>query len=104
MALDVVDTTIAGYATKATYGAAAFAGITGWLSQVDWVSITGLIIAAVTFCTNRHYKRRQDKRDRDRRAEEHAEHEARMKREELESQLRVQLMQHQMSSRTEAEE
>ncbi|MCZ4330784.1 holin [Castellaniella denitrificans] len=103
MSLDAVDTAVAGYASKATV-AGAIGGAAGWWSGVDWLGLVGLTVAVGGFAINSYFKRRQDRRDTARRADEHAEHVARMKRDELESQLRMQLMQHQMNSRMEAEE
>lgn len=103
MSLDAVDTAVAGYASKATV-AGAIGGAAGWWSGVDWLGVIGLSIAVGGFAINGYFKRRQDRRDAARRADEHAEHVARMKRDELESQLRMQIMQRQINSNMEAEE
>jgi len=64
----------AGAATKATYATYTGAGasILGFITSIDWVALTGLLVAVVGFLLNAYFQFKRNKR------------------EELESMLRIQ--------------
>jgi len=75
----------AGAATKATYATYTGAGATilGFFTSIDWVALTGLLVAVVGFLLNAYFQFKRNKR-------EELESNLRIRREELESNLRIQ--------------
>lgn len=43
----------------------AATGVVGWLTQINWVGWTGVLIALVGLAWNIYFQRRRDKRERD---------------------------------------
>jgi hypothetical protein len=91
MSLDVADSAVAAAASKVTYGSAA-ASVIGFWSSIDWLGVLGFVVAFGGVAVNAYFKRRQDRRDQIRLKGEQAERAARMKRDELESQMRIAMM------------
>ncbi|TBV16697.1 holin [Stutzerimonas kirkiae] len=58
-AVEVVGASVAQKVTTA--GAAA--GFLGWLSQVNWVGLTGALVAVVGLLMNWYFQHRRDKRE-----------------------------------------
>ncbi len=54
-----------------TAEAGAGLGLVGWLMQINWIGLAGVVIAAVGLAANLYYQRRRDRRER-------TEHESRM--------------------------
>lgn len=65
-----IEASAIGFTAKATQGGAA-AGLLGWFVQVNWLGLTGVLVAVIGLVANLYFQRRRDKR-------EHAEHLARM--------------------------
>lgn len=104
-----VDAGIASAAGKTTFWAAITSAVSSIVGGVDWLSIGGFLIALCGLCVSWYFKRAQGRRDADfkdrqlqmdrefRQREDdraakaaddaHAEHVARMRREELDSQM-----------------
>lgn len=108
----VIATAAAKGATVTTYSMAGMSTVLGWLSSMDWVTISGVCLGGATFVVNWYYKRRRDARDnaladlheeleRQRAADEHEFQARDDKRKELESQAKIALMQHQMHTEEE---
>ena len=102
MGLSAVDATaasVAGKASVATYVAAAFTALSGWITSLDWVSLASLGIAVATFLTNWIYKRKHYRLEQQRVAideqkalVEEEERRARIRREDFLAQARIHLM------------
>lgn len=43
--------------------AGALTGVAGWLGQVNWIGVSGVVIAALGFLINAWFRWRQDQRD-----------------------------------------
>lgn len=56
--------TVADVGSNATYGGAGI-GVIGLINEIDFVAITGLVIALGGFVINWHYRRKDDKRKQD---------------------------------------
>lgn len=51
-------------ANKTMVGGAA-TGLVGWLSQVNWIGVTGALVAIVGLVANIYFQRRRDRRERE---------------------------------------
>jgi len=60
----VVEVVGASIAQKVTTAGAA-AGFLGWLSQVNWVGLTGALVAIAGLLMNWYFQRRRDRREAD---------------------------------------
>lgn len=97
--MDATATSVASKASVTTYVAAAFTTFSGWFTSLDWVSLTGLLVAVATFMANLFYKRKHYRIEQQRvgierqkvQAEEE-ERRARIRREDLLVQARIHLM------------
>lgn len=98
-----VDAAIATNATKVTVAGGTVASAAGYLRGIDWMGLAGLFLAMAGVGISYYFKCRQDERDRQRAADDHAESMERRKRDEEEYQLRRQLLEHQISSHMEGE-
>ena len=78
IALEVVGASVANKATMA----GAVAGTLGWLAQINWIGLSGVLVAVLGLAANFYFQRRRDKR-------EQAEREERRWREEREHQKRM---------------
>lgn len=78
LAIEVVGASVA---NKVTQGG-AIAGAIGWLASVNWIGLSGVLIALLGLAFNIYFQHRRDKR-------EQAEREERRWREEREHQLRM---------------
>lgn len=78
IALEVVGASVANKTTVA----GAVAGTLGWLAQINWIGLSGVMIAFVGLLANLYFQHRRDKR-------EQAEREERRWREEREHQMRM---------------
>lgn len=58
----VVEAIGASVANKATFGGAA-AGFLGWLAQVNWIGLAGVLIALAGLAFNYYFQHRRDKRE-----------------------------------------
>lgn len=56
---DVIGAAIASKVTQA----GAFAGIFGWLAQINWIGVSGVLIALAGLATNYYFQHRRDKRE-----------------------------------------
>lgn len=72
-----IEASAIGFTAKATQGGAA-AGLLGWFVQVNWLGLTGVLVAVIGLVANLYFQRRRDKREQERDRREHAEHLARM--------------------------
>lgn len=57
-----LETVGAAVATKVTQGGAA-AGFLGWVVQVNWIGLTGVLIALAGLAANLYFQHRRDKRE-----------------------------------------
>ncbi len=78
IALEVVGASVA----NKTTAAGAVTGALGWLAQINWIGLSGVMIALVGLLANLYFQHRRDKR-------EQAEREERCWREEREHQKRM---------------
>lgn len=62
---------------KATLGG-AFAGFLGWLAQVNWVGLSGVLIAVAGLAMNYYFQHKRDRREAAADAREAAESAARI--------------------------
>lgn len=92
------DAAIASGAGKTSFWAAITSGASGLVGGIDWISTGGFLIALCSLCVSWYFKRGQAQRDlefkrrederQDKAADDaHAEHLARMRQMELESQM-----------------
>lgn len=58
----VIEAVGASVANKATFGGAA-AGFLGWLAQVNWIGLAGVLIAVLGLAVNFYFSHRRDKRE-----------------------------------------
>lgn len=56
---DVIGAAIASKVTQA----GAFAGVFGWLAQINWIGVSGVLIALAGLATNYYFQHRRDKRE-----------------------------------------
>lgn len=80
----VVDAVAVSVTNKGMLGG-AIAGFFGWLASVNWIGLSGVLIALAGLLANLYFQHRRDKR-------EQAEREERRWREEREHQLRVEAL------------
>lgn len=66
-------------AANSTTGAGAVTGVLGWAASINWLGLTGVIIAALGFIVSLHYQRKRYRLDVERAKRERLEHEARMR-------------------------
>lgn len=57
--VDVIGAAIASKVTQA----GAFAGVFGWLAQINWIGVSGVLIALAGLATNYYFQHRRDKRE-----------------------------------------
>ncbi|MGY8831961.1 MAG: holin [Pseudomonadales bacterium] len=57
-----LETVGAAVAAKVTQGGAA-AGFLGWVVQVNWIGLTGVLIALAGLAANLYFQHRRDKRE-----------------------------------------
>ena len=81
IALEVVGASVANKTTMA----GAVAGTLGWLAQINWIGLSGVMIALAGLLANLYFQHRRDKR-------EQAEREERRWRAEREHQLRMEAL------------
>lgn len=58
----IVEAVGASVATKGLWAGGA-AGLVGWLSQVNWIGITGVVLALLGFLVNTWVQVRRDRRE-----------------------------------------
>jgi len=58
----IVEAVGASVATKGLWAGGA-AGLVGWLSQVNWIGITGVVLALLGFLVNTYFQVRKDRRE-----------------------------------------
>lgn len=58
----VIEAVGASVANKATFGGAA-AGFLGWLAQVNWIGLAGVLIALAGLALNYYFQHRRDMRE-----------------------------------------
>lgn len=58
----IVEAVGASVASKGMFAGGA-AGLVGWLSQVNWIGITGVALAALGFLVNTWFHIRKDRRE-----------------------------------------
>lgn len=58
----MMEATAASVANKTTMAGAA-AGLTGWLTQINWLGISGVLIAVLGLLVNFYFQHRRDKRE-----------------------------------------
>lgn len=58
----VIEAVGASIANKATFGGAA-AGFFGWLAQVNWIGLSGVLIGLAGLAANLYFQHRRDKRE-----------------------------------------
>ncbi|WP_225786053.1 holin [Pseudomonas sp. Marseille-P9655] len=58
----IVEAVGASVASKGLWAGGA-AGLVGWLSQVNWIGVSGVAIAALGFLVNTWFRWRQEQRD-----------------------------------------
>lgn len=73
----VVDAVGVSISTKTTWGG-AITGFLGWLAQVNWIGLAGVMIAGAGLAANLYFQHRRDKREQADREDRRREHEARM--------------------------
>ena len=78
IALEVVGASVANKTTVA----GAVAGALGWMAQVNWLGLAGVLIALLGLLANIYFQHRRDKREQEEREErrwrEEREHQMRM--------------------------
>lgn len=59
LAMEVVGVSVANKATVA----GAVTGALGWVAQINWIGLAGVIIAVLGLLTNVYFQHRRDKRE-----------------------------------------
>lgn len=93
------DAAIASSASKATLAGGATATAVGFFQGIDWMGLGGLMIAIAGGLISLYFKSRQDKRNQILLAGQEEERKARMRRDDLEAQLRRQLLEREIAGR-----
>lgn len=57
----VIDTAAASAANTATASGAAV-GVVGWLTQINWIGLSGVVVAIAGLLISIHFQRRSDRR------------------------------------------
>lgn len=57
-----IDTVMPAVADKTTWGGAVM-GFVGWLASINWIGLTGLLVAALGLLANIYFQHRRDKRE-----------------------------------------
>lgn len=84
-----VDATIAAHAPKVTAILGSGTGLAGYFQGVDWVTVTGVAMTIFAGIVSLIFKMLHNAREREQHRWQEQEHRARMRRYELESQMKM---------------